>query len=96
MATYQYRCADDGDFDISRPIGTATPKSQCPACSNDAVRVIRAPMLSLASRALVTVIDRTERTRDEPDVVSAPPQRTSSSRTPAPPQNPAWQRLPRP
>ena len=35
MATYQYRCADDGDFDISRPIGTATPKSQCPACSND-------------------------------------------------------------
>src|SRR4051812_5937286 len=63
VATYQYRCVRDGDFDVRRPIGTATPKSSCPVCGDDAVRVFRAPMLSLASRALMTAIDRTERTR---------------------------------
>ena len=46
MATYQYRCVQDGVFDVSRPMGTAAPTSQCPVCDNEAVRVFRAPMLS--------------------------------------------------
>jgi putative FmdB family regulatory protein len=96
MATYQYRCLQDGDFDVRRPIGTATPKSQCPVCKRDAARVFRAPMLSLAPRALVAAIDRTEKTSDEPEVVTALPPRTGRARTPTAPQNPAWQHLPRP
>ena len=96
MATYQYRCVQDGDFDVRRPIGTATPKSLCPVCDDDAVRVFRAPMLSLASRALMTAIDRTEKTRDVPDVVSALPSQAVRNRKQAIAQNPAWQHLPKP
>lgn len=96
MATYQYRCVQDGDFDVSRPIGTAAPKSHCPVCDVEAARVFRAPMLSFASRAVVAAIDRTEKTRDEPEVVSALPPRAGRTRNPTATKNPAWQRLPRP
>lgn len=96
MATYQYQCVNDGVFDVSRPIGTAEPKCQCPICNSDAVRVFSAPMLSLASPALMAAIDRTEKTRDEPDVVSAPPPRRGRTRSPIANLNPALRRLPRP
>jgi hypothetical protein len=53
-------------------------------------------MLSLAPRALVAAIDRTEKSSDEPEVVSAVPPRAFRSRNPMATQNPALQRLPRP
>ncbi|MGH3799948.1 MAG: FmdB family zinc ribbon protein [Pseudonocardiaceae bacterium] len=97
MATYQYTCAQDGVFDVSRPMGTAGPRSPCPVCHREAARVFSAPLLALAPRALVAAIDRTERTRDEPDVVSAlPPRHSSRPRRRAAAPNPALQRLPRP
>lgn len=95
MATYQYRCVQDGVFEVSRPIGTATPTLKCPICHDEAVRVFRAPMLSLAPRAQVAAIDRTEKSRDEPEVVSSVPPRAGQTRRPVA-QNPAWQHLPRP
>jgi putative FmdB family regulatory protein len=39
MAIYQYRCAQNGDFEVSRPIGMAAPQVRCAACGADAVRV---------------------------------------------------------
>jgi putative FmdB family regulatory protein len=96
MATYQYRCVQDGVFDVSRPMGTAERQCQCPICNSDAVRVYSAPMLSLASPALMAAIDRTEKTRDEPDVVSALPPRRGRKRSPTATMNPALRRLPRP
>jgi hypothetical protein len=57
--------------------------------------VFTAPLLSLAPRALVRAIDRTERTRDEPDVVSSLPPAPSRRVAPVA-QNPALARLPRP
>jgi putative FmdB family regulatory protein len=96
MATYQYRCVQDGVFDVSRPMGTAAPQSQCPVCNNQSARVFRAPMLSLAPRALVAAIDRTEKTSDEPEVVASLPPRHGRTRKPTATQNPALQRLPRP
>jgi len=96
MATYQYRCVQDGVFDVSRPIGTATPTSQCPVCKNEAVRIFRAPMLSLAPRALVDATAPTEKTSDEPDVVTSLPPRAVRNRSPMATHNPAWQHLPRP
>jgi len=74
----------------------AAPKSQCPVCNNEAVRVFHAPMHSFASRALVAAIDRTEKTSDEPEVVSALPPRSARTRRPMAARNPALQRLPRP
>ncbi|MEV0073251.1 MULTISPECIES: FmdB family zinc ribbon protein [unclassified Amycolatopsis] len=96
MATYQYRCARDGVFEVRLPMGTASPSSQCPACGGEAARNYCAPMLSLAPRELVTAIDRTEKTRDEPAVVSAVPPVRGRTRGPAPTSNPALRRLPRP
>ena len=96
MATYAYRCVRDGDFDVTRPMGTAARKSPWPVCNSEAARVFRAPMLSLAPRALVAAVDRAEKTGDEPEVVSAVPPRAVRTRNPMATQNPALRRLPRP
>jgi len=71
MATYQYRCAQDGDFEVSRPIGMAATQVRCVALGADAVWVFTSPMPSLASRGIVAGIDRSERTRDQPALVSS-------------------------
>jgi hypothetical protein len=96
LAYYEYRCVRHGVVEISRPVGGAGDREPCPVCDDVAVRVFSAPMISLASRAVVTAIDRTEKTRDEPEVVSSLPPRHPSKRTPMAPSNPALQRLPRP
>jgi hypothetical protein len=96
MATYAYRCAEHGDFDISRPMGMAAATSRCKICNKEAVRVFRAPMLSFAPRALVAAIDRTVKSRDEPEVVSALPPRPVRAHNSTATSNPAWRRLPRP
>jgi hypothetical protein len=97
VATFPYRCPDDGPFDVVRPIGTATATSSCPRCGADAVRIWTAPRLSLAQPAAMAALDRAERSRFEPDVVTAPPARPLGRRpAPAGTANPALQRLPRP
>jgi hypothetical protein len=53
-------------------------------------------LLSFAPSELMAVIDRTERTSDEPDVVSSIPAAGARRRTRMAPPNPALQRLPRP
>jgi len=53
-------------------------------------------MLSLSPRALVTAIDRAEKTSDEPEMLSALPPRAIRTPNPTATQNPALQRLPRP
>ena len=96
MVQYRYRCVVDGVFDLSRPMGTAGPRARCPDCDSEAARVFSAPMLSMAPGALMAAIDSTEKTRDEPEVVSAIPPQWIRPRTPADASNPALQRLPRP
>ena len=96
MAKYEYRCETHGIVEVSLPIGTARPQWPCPECHEDAVRVFSAPLLSLAPRELVRLIDRTEKTRDEPEVVSSVPSAGARRRTPMAPPNPALRRLPRP
>ncbi|WP_337060126.1 hypothetical protein [Kineococcus sp. G2] len=51
-------------------------------------------MLSFARRALVRAVDDAERTRDAPDVVTAPP--PAARRRTAVSQNPLHRGLPRP
>jgi putative FmdB family regulatory protein len=93
MAVYVYRCAEHGMTEAARPIGTAGTTMPCPTCGSTAARIYTAPRLSLGSSARRALIDRTERTRDEPDVVSAPPPRPGG---PAVARHPALRRLPRP
>ena len=96
MAIYEYRCARDGAFEVTRPIGTAPASIACPACASEAGRVFSSPMVSLAPRALVAALDHEEKTRHEPDLVTSLPPPPARKRTPVLPLTPTLRRLPRP
>jgi hypothetical protein len=94
MATFLYRCPADGIVEQRGAVGTAPSQVSCPACAGDARRVYTPPLVSGGSRSARALIDRTERTRDEPEVVTTLPSRDRGPGRGA--VNPAWQRLPRP
>ncbi len=97
MTLYEYRCRDHGLTSVSLPMGTAPRSIACPVCSAPTERVFSAPMLMTSkSRRLASVIDRCEKSRDEPEVVTSLPPRDPHKRTPMAPANPALRRLPRP
>ena len=94
MATYAYRCTVDGPIDVRRPIGTAPATIRCPTCGATSRRMITTPMLGLADRTRMAVIDRAEASRSEPAVVSAI--RACRGRRPSPQLDPRTSRLPPP
>ena len=96
IAVYVYRCPDHGAAEVTAAMGTAGATIACPVCGGDAPRVFTAPRLSLGSPVRRALIDRTERTREQPDVVPAPPPRRARGRRADLPRNPALGRLPRP
>jgi putative FmdB family regulatory protein len=96
MATYQYRCDQDGLVETAWPIGTAPPRLACPACGDDARRVFTTPLLALADRRVMSLIDKTESTSAVPDVVTSLPPRRRRPAGPPAPTSPALHRLPRP
>ena len=76
-------------------MGTAPAVVACPVCGAEARRVFTAPRLARGSPVRRALIERTERSSEQPDLVAAPP--------PGPPgrradlaANPALSRLPRP
>jgi putative FmdB family regulatory protein len=93
---YEYACASHGAFELTRPIGSQPPSSPCPECRGEARRVFTSPMLTLSPRPLVAAIDRAEKTRDEPEVVTSLPPAGPRRRTPVLPLTPTLRRLPRP
>ena len=96
MATYQYRCDEHGLVETTRPIGTAPPELRCTACGRPARRSYSSPRLALGDRRALALLDRTERTREAPDVVTALPPRAPNRATPPVRASPAQRRLPRP
>lgn len=99
MATYRYHCDVDGHVDTRRPIGTAPATIPCPQCGRTSRRVITAPMLGLAARPRMAVIDHAEASRTEPAVVSTLPSNPRTGRprvAPAPRLDPRTRALPRP
>jgi putative FmdB family regulatory protein len=97
VAFYDYRCDDDGVFEITRPLGTAPGSIACPECGGEASRVFSTPMLATtAPKELVAAIDHAEKTRDAPDIVTSLPPRPAHKRTPVLPLTPTLRRLPRP
>jgi len=76
VATYQYRFDQHGLVETARLIGTAPRGLTCPTCGHLARRVFSTPLLALADRRAMSLIDRTVKSSDEPDVVtSLPPRR---------------------
>lgn len=82
MATYQYRCQHHGDFDATRPMGTAPAAVGCPDCGEPARRSYTAPLLRQTTQAVSDALSVEERSRHEPEVVNAvpPPRRASAAR----------------
>ncbi|MEU8071506.1 MULTISPECIES: FmdB family zinc ribbon protein [unclassified Micromonospora] len=91
MATFEYRCPQDGSFDVVTPVGTADPSTGCPRCGLPAARVFSAPRLARMPAALRDAMDRTERSAEQPEVVGRVPGRRPARRS----TNPAHARLPR-
>ena len=96
MATFEYRCEQDGMFEITRPIGSAPKTIACPVCKREARRVFSAPMLTSIPRSLVAARDHEEKTRHEPDVVTSLPSTGARKRPAMLPLTPTLRRLPRP
>jgi putative FmdB family regulatory protein len=96
MAIYEYRCERDGAFDVSLPMGTAPTSVGCPRCAREGERVFSSPMVSFAPRALVAALDREEKTKTDPDIVTSIPPKPRHQRTPTVPLTPNLARLPRP
>lgn len=96
MATYEYRCDEDGAFELTRPIGKAPESILCPVCKNEARRVFSKPMLFSLPHELVAAVDHAEKSRTEPEVVTSLPSAGRRRRTPVLPLIPTLRRLPRP
>jgi putative FmdB family regulatory protein len=97
VPTYEYRCDPDGVFEVTRPLGTPPEAMTCPRCGNEAARVFSAPMLaSFAPPALKSAVEKAEKSRDHPEIVTKLPRQGARRRTPVAPLTPALRRLPRP
>jgi hypothetical protein len=97
MALYDYRCARDGGIEVALPLGSAPETITCSICGGEARRVFTSPMLSFSSterRGRMAAIERAERSRTEPEVVTKLPPRARPA--PAAPLTPTLRRLPRP
>jgi putative FmdB family regulatory protein len=97
VAVYEYRCDQDGVFEITRPLGTAPESVTCSVCGSEARRVFSVPMVKRGSRtAVFAAIEHAEKSRHEPDVVTSLPRTGARRRTPVVPLTPTLARLPRP
>lgn len=95
MAIYEYRCDRDGLFDKNLPLGTAPESVPCGTCGSQAKRVFSAPMFRTASRSAWTAaMDRADKSRYEPEVVTSLPATGAPRRTI--PLTPKLRGLPRP
>ncbi|WCI08862.1 zinc ribbon domain-containing protein [Arthrobacter sp. OVS8] len=95
MATYEYRCSDGSLFEDSFPIGEAPDALPCPSCGKPSRRLISAPHLSKAGSPAFRLIDSTNRSAAEPEVVNS---RIPGTRRRVQPysSNPLHRKLPRP
>ncbi|GAA2420263.1 hypothetical protein GCM10010404_93360 [Nonomuraea africana] len=91
MATYEYRCADCGQFEVHLPIGSAPAVSDCPECHRAARRVFSSPYLTRVPSTLSAALSREEQSQEAPEVVTSLPPKQRQR-----PPHPAMSRLPRP
>jgi putative FmdB family regulatory protein len=95
MVFYGYLCHTHGAFDIMRPLGKAPSRARCPSCGSRAQRMLSTPrVLSDRRSSLFSAIDRAEKSRHEPEVVTSLP--PSGGRRPQVRMTPELQKLPRP
>ena len=82
VALYEYRCDQDGSFDVMRPLGTAPASVACAVCGAESRRVFSVSMLRTGTRpAWTAAIDRADKSRYEPEVVRSLPPVSGPRRT---------------
>ena len=96
MALYEYRCDQDGSFDVMLPLGTAPQTHACPECAGDSRRVFTSPAMKTMNRDLVRALDHEEKSQTNPDIVTSLPPKPKHQRTPVLPLTPTLAKLPRP
>jgi putative FmdB family regulatory protein len=97
MVMYGFRCPQHGSFESLLPMGAAPSRAACPRCGADAPRQVSAPRIVRSSRsAWFGAVERAEKSRHEPEFVSAVPSAGSRLRFRQAPMTPALRRLPRP
>lgn len=52
MPLYEYRCNDCGDFEVWRTMTESNAPTDCPQCSQTAVKIFSAPNINLNSGSL--------------------------------------------
>lgn len=92
MALYEYRCPECGLFEIPRRMGAAPATCTCAQCGAAARRAYSAPLVNRTPRPLADALTRADKSRDEPEVVTAIPGRRPDRR---PRGDPRLKRLPR-
>lgn len=94
MAIYQFRCHEHGRIELEAAMGTAPPTLPCPDCDRQARRVFSAPMLGRTPHVVATAFERSERSADQPDVVTSLPPRTGRADQQRYTHDPKHRRLP--
>lgn len=98
MPIYEYQCdAQHGRFELRQPMGTASEQADCPHCGAPARRMVSAPrIVTRGHGAWMAAIDRADKSRYEPEVVSSLPRTGMRRSTPVVPLTPQLRGLPRP
>lgn len=93
MAVYEYRCPTCGRFEVDRPMGAAPVSCECVHCGAASRRTFSAPHVNRTPKPLAEALSRAEKSRDEPEVVTAiPPGRRNPRRRV---EDPRTKQLPR-
>jgi putative FmdB family regulatory protein len=97
MVIHEFHCPEHGTFERLVPMGEAASQAPCPHCGATAPRQMSAPSVVRSSRsAWLGAVERAQRSRHEPEVVSSVPSAGARRRIRQAPMTPALQRLPRP
>lgn len=96
MALYEFSCSRCGPIEQFFSMGSAPSAVECPSCGASAVRQITAPRLSIAGSSAFKLIDATEKTAHEPQVVTGSLPSSGRRRVTPVTRNPLHQKLPRP
>ena len=95
MPLYDYFCSDCGAFREMVRMADCALDQPCPSCGSQAQRMLSAPMVFSGRRSsLFSAIDRAEKSRHEPEVVTSLP--PSGVHRPQVRMTPELRKLPRP
>lgn len=93
MPIYEFRCREHGVFEQRMSMAQAGSEYACPVCNRAAARHYTSPMVARLSKDARATLDRTEKTREQPDVVHHIPNRANNAPTIT--RNPKHYKLPR-